>query len=635
MADNNLSKLLYVDLVTGEYIESDNRDNLVYQTYAVTNSAGDPQGGMAFSDVGSELQIGSVDDTVTNNVLLSSGDASSGNSGNILISTGSIVTGTRGNISLDAAGLSLVNAPLISSIIPDSPNTFTSGVVSAPWGNTYTSIVTITDGTTNVGSISKATNSLVMEGAANSPVVVRSTNASLLLEAGGVGSSADVTINANGENLFFQTAGTNRLIYSEPTSRWLIQNNRLSSLADGVDAGDAVNKSQLDTAVGDLTTIINEQIQGLKPKAAVRAATTGPLTLASDFEAGDTIDTVLLSAGDRILIKDQAAASENGIYVVQVSGAPVRATDFDSLTPVDEINGAYVPVQEGAENEGKFFVQQGSVTQVDGGVGASDINFVFFNAIASGLTGGAGISIISGEVSADVDGETLTNAGGTGAQLEVNLAANAGLFSVGGGNGLAVLVDTTTIEIDSGTGNLRVADLGITAPKIDFGTGANQVDAAVLPIDAISGLVATDTQAALEEILTIAQSGSAESFTVGTGGVTQGDLLVFSGDSTVNQIDVTANEFGFALAATTEAAAASVDALHDGQVLTGVLLGATAAFANGEKVYFNPAGVGADRFVDFANAPSATGSRVWQVGICSDATAGNLLIDINFVNRNS
>ena len=88
-------------------------------------------------------------------------------------------------------------------------------------------------------------------------------------------------------------------------------------------------------------------------KAPVRVATTGALTLASDFENGDTVDGVVLATGDRVLVKDQAAGAENGIYVVGASGAPVRATDFDATA--DVFTNVAVLVNAGTANAGKMF----------------------------------------------------------------------------------------------------------------------------------------------------------------------------------------------------------------------------------------------------------------------------------------
>lgn len=101
-----------------------------------------------------------------------------------------------------------------------------------------------------------------------------------------------------------------------------------------------------------LASSIQSQLDALRTgqfwKQAVRVATTAAGTLATDFENGDTIDGVVLATGDRILIKDQATGSENGIYVVNASGAPTRTTDFDAQA--DNLAGATVGVQEGTAN---------------------------------------------------------------------------------------------------------------------------------------------------------------------------------------------------------------------------------------------------------------------------------------------
>lgn len=57
------------------------------------------------------------------------------------------------------------------------------------------------------------------------------------------------------------------------------------------------------------------------------AATTSAHTLATDFAAGSVIDGYTLVLGNRILIKNQANAAENGIYTVNSTGAPSRSAD--------------------------------------------------------------------------------------------------------------------------------------------------------------------------------------------------------------------------------------------------------------------------------------------------------------------
>lgn len=108
---------------------------------------------------------------------------------------------------------------------------------------------------------------------------------------------------------------------------------------------------------GQITSIVETAITAqaiVDFKNSVRVATTTAGTLASDFENGDTIDGVTLATGDRILIKDQATGSQNGIYVVAASGAPSRATDFDADAEVTA--GCVIPVAEGTANGNTLFV---------------------------------------------------------------------------------------------------------------------------------------------------------------------------------------------------------------------------------------------------------------------------------------
>jgi phage-related tail fiber protein len=130
---------------------------------------------------------------------------------------------------------------------------------------------------------------------------------------------------------------------SNPTASVSLNSQKITNLADGVAASDAATKGQLDVAT-----------LGFDYKGSVRAATTAAGTLATDFENGDTIDGVVLATGNRILIKDQAAGAENGIYTVNASGAPTRATDADSSAEVTA--GMAVVVTEGTSNADTFWV---------------------------------------------------------------------------------------------------------------------------------------------------------------------------------------------------------------------------------------------------------------------------------------
>jgi hypothetical protein len=104
---------------------------------------------------------------------------------------------------------------------------------------------------------------------------------------------------------------------------------------------------------------------------AVRVATTTSGTLASSFENGDTVDGVTLATGDRILIRNQGTASENGVYVVAASGAPLRSSDMFTGTLA---NGVVVPVLAGTVNGGRLFACTNVASSAT--VGTSSLTFV-------------------------------------------------------------------------------------------------------------------------------------------------------------------------------------------------------------------------------------------------------------------
>lgn len=79
----------------------------------------------------------------------------------------------------------------------------------------------------------------------------------------------------------------------------------------------------------------------------VRVATTANGTISTAFANGQTVDGVTLATGDRILLKDQSTASQNGIYTVNASGSPTRSVD---LYTGDGAAGSVVIVEQGTAN---------------------------------------------------------------------------------------------------------------------------------------------------------------------------------------------------------------------------------------------------------------------------------------------
>jgi hypothetical protein len=129
--------------------------------------------------------------------------------------------------------------------------------------------------------------------------------------------------------------------------------------------------------------------QGLDVKQSVRVATTAPINLATDLEAGSTIDGVTLVAGNRVLVKDQSTATENGIYVAVASGAASRSSDANGTADTGELKpGTFTFVEEGSTHSDKGFVvsTNGTIT-----IDSTSIAWTQFSGAGS-FTAGDGLS---------------------------------------------------------------------------------------------------------------------------------------------------------------------------------------------------------------------------------------------------
>lgn len=102
---------------------------------------------------------------------------------------------------------------------------------------------------------------------------------------------------------------------------------------------------------------IAEELAKLDGKPSVKVATTAAIALTGL----QTIDGVALAAGDRVLVKDQAAAKDNGIYVA-AAGAWARAADADASIEVTP--GLFVGVEQGTANADSIWqlITDGQIT---------------------------------------------------------------------------------------------------------------------------------------------------------------------------------------------------------------------------------------------------------------------------------
>ena len=161
----------------------------------------------------------------------------------------------------------------------------------------------------------------------------------------------------------------------------------------------------LPTTNGTLATTayVDGVAQGLDVKDSVHVASTGNIaTLSDGCDAGATIDGVVLVAGDRVLLKDQNTASENGIYIVGDDGAaPSRASDMAASS---NAAGVFVFVEEGAINADNGFVcisNAGSDT-----VGSDSLAFSQFSG-AGQITAGTALAKSGNTLNVAVDGSSI------------------------------------------------------------------------------------------------------------------------------------------------------------------------------------------------------------------------------------
>ena len=210
--------------------------------------------------------------------------------------------------------------------------------------------------------------------------------------------------------------------------------NKITGLGTPTDATDAATKAYVDSAA-----------QGIDWKASVRVATTATGTLASAFANGSTVDGVTLATGDRILIKNQSTGSQNGIYVVQATGAPTRSTDADTDAEVTASFAVFV--EEGTANadSGWVLTNDGAVT-----VGTTALAFTQFTGLGQ-ITAGDGLTKTA---------NTL-NVVGTADRITAN-GDSIDIASTYAGQSSIVTLGTVTTGVWNGT-DIAIADGGTGA----------------------------------------------------------------------------------------------------------------------------------------------------------------------------
>jgi hypothetical protein len=141
---------------------------------------------------------------------------------------------------------------------------------------------------------------------------------------------------------------------------------KITNLGAPVDATDAATKGYVDSVA-----------EGLHVHASVKAATTGNVNLGSGVAA---VDGVTINSGDRVLVRAQTNAAQNGIYVSNGTTLS-RALDYDTAGEIDP--GDFVFVDQGATYGNAGFVQ----TEVITTLGTDNISWVQFSGAGTFLAG--------------------------------------------------------------------------------------------------------------------------------------------------------------------------------------------------------------------------------------------------------
>ena len=155
---------------------------------------------------------------------------------------------------------------------------------------------------------------------------------------------------------------------------------------------------------------VDQAVAGLRTRTIAECASTANVNISNGLEAGDSIDGVTLVAGDRVLLKDQSTATENGLYIAVSSGAASRDPEHDTIA---ELSGGMIVVNQGSTNDNKIFL---CTTDSTGSVGSTNITYTVVTPSNSGTVTSIGLAQSGSEFS--ISGSPVTSAGNI--TLDVN-----------------------------------------------------------------------------------------------------------------------------------------------------------------------------------------------------------------------
>lgn len=293
--------------------------------------------------------------------------------------------------------------------------TFSNAIAGSVTGNAATATKLATARDISVSGDASGTASF--DGSANADIAM-----TLATVNSNVGTYTKITINAKG----LATAGAQASLsdLSSPTSSFSMGSQNVTNVADPVNAQDAATKAYVDNIA-----------QGLDPKASCLYTTTGNITLSglSTQSGGDWASS--LTAGDRILVKNQTAPAENGIYVSD-SSSWSRSSDMNAW---NEFPSAFTFIEAGATEADTGWV---CTVNAGGTLGTTAVTWVQFSG-AGTYTAGTGLTLSGSQFSITNTAVTAGSYGSTGGTQTLVASVNA--------QGQLTALAAYDINVDGGT----------------------------------------------------------------------------------------------------------------------------------------------------------------------------------------
>ena len=319
----------------------------------------------------------------------------------VISNTGSIALNPTTSVVIDGTALDVDNLTLAGNTVS---STNVNGNINVTANGTGSVIV---GPSLQVGNVTVSGNDITATGAINlTPSTAVNINGTVLnVDNLSFANNTISTTNANG-SLTIAPNGTGELLIPaiSGTSSDLAAATKIyvDNIASGLDPKPSSRLST--TAVLTDTPVYNNGTSGVG--ATLTGATTGAV---SDGTGVGQIDGVTVVAGDRILVKDQANAAHNGIYVVTVLGngttayVLTRATDMDEST---EIVSAFTFIEEGTTNADSGWV---CTTDAPVTMGTTLITFAQFSG-AGQIIAGNGLAKTGNTLDVTVDSRTAGTA---------------------------------------------------------------------------------------------------------------------------------------------------------------------------------------------------------------------------------